>query len=67
MADATEQTKTKKPRKPQEPKPFYLVYSLNDDGDIEVHAFSRKTDEILTALDSNAGAKTKKLEAPKGR
>lgn len=64
---AEEQTKTKKPRKPQEPKPFYLVYSLDDSGDIEVHAFSRKTDEILTALDSNAGAKTKKLEAPKGR
>lgn len=65
---AEEQTKTRKPRKPQEPKPFYLVYSMSDSGDdITVHCFSRKTDEILNALDNNAGAKTKKLEVPKGR
>ena len=61
MADAP-----KKRRAAAAPRPFYLVYSIVDDKLVE-HAFSRKTDEVLDALDANEGSKTLKLMAPPGR
>ena len=69
MANETAPKTDKKKRAPQPPKPFYLVYDLTDDekDPINVHCFSRKTDDIISALDTNSGAKVKKLEAPKGR
>ncbi len=64
MADAT----TKAKRKPAGPKSFYLVYAVNGAGDdIVEHCFSRKTDEVLTAMSDNPGAKVKKLTAAPGR
>ncbi len=56
----------KQKRKAPGPKAFYLIYSVVD-GELEVLAFSRKTDEVLSALSENDGAKVKKLMAPPGR
>lgn len=61
MADA----KAKPRRAPAAPKPFYLVYNVNGD-EIEKLEFSRKTDDIVKAVQENSGAKVMKLEAPKG-
>ncbi len=57
----------KQKRKVQGPKAFYLIYDVTADGEIEVHMFSRKTDDVLTALSDHDGAKVKKLMAPAGR
>jgi len=62
MADAA-----KKPRKAPGPKAFYLIYDITGDGELEVLAFSRKTDDVLSALSEHDGAKVKKLMAPPGR
>lgn len=61
MAEAT-----KAKRKAPGPRAFYLVYTINDD---ELHelCFSRKTDEVLSAMSENDGAKVKKLMTPPGR
>ncbi len=61
MADAP-----KAKRKPQAARPFYLVYTIVDDVLVR-HGYSRKTDEVLAALQANPGAKIEKLEAPSGR
>jgi len=53
-------------RKAPGPKAFYLVYTV-DVGELNVLAFSRKTDEVLTAMSDNEGAKVKKLVAAPGR
>ena len=54
-------------RKAPGPKAFYLIYDVTADGDLDVHCFSRKTDEVLTALGEHDGAKVKKLIAAPGR
>lgn len=56
----------KQKRKAPGPKAFYLIYNVTD-GELVVLAFSRKTDEVLSALSENDGAKVKKLMAPPGR
>ncbi len=62
MADGQKQK-----RKAPGPKSFYLIYDITNDGDLEVLAFSRKTDEVLSALSEHDGAKVKKLTAAPGR
>ncbi len=58
----------KQKRKAPGPKAFYLIYDIDaDSGDLVVHAFSRKTDDVLTALSEHDGAKVMKLMAPPGR
>ncbi len=57
----------KQKRKAPGPKAFYLIYDVDSNGELVVHAFSRKTDDVLTALSDNDGAKVKKLMAPPGR
>lgn len=59
---ATEKAKRKSPG----PRSFYLIYSVVD-GELVNHCFSRKTDEVLTALGDHDGAKVMKLVAPPGR
>lgn len=61
MADAPKQK-----RKAPGPRHFYLVYTV-EGGDINVLAFSRKTDEVLSAMSDHDGAKVKKLTAAPGR
>lgn len=56
----------KQKRKAPGPKAFYLIYNV-EHGELIVLAFSRKTDEVLSALSENDGAKVKKLMAPPGR
>ncbi len=56
----------KQKRKTPGPKAFYLIYNVVG-GELEVLAFSRKTDDVLSALSENDGAKVKKLMAPPGR
>jgi len=56
----------KQKRKAPGPKAFYLIYNITQ-GELEVLAFSRKTDEVLTALSENDGAQVKKLIAAPGR
>lgn len=57
----------KQKRKAPGPKAFYLIYNVTDEGELEVLAFSRKTDDVLSALSDNDGAKVKKLMAAPGR
>ena len=58
--------KAKQTRRPAGPKANYLVYRI-EDGELVVLAFSRKTDEVLTAMSDNAGAKVEKLMSQPGR
>ncbi len=56
----------KQKRKAPGPKAFYLVYTI-EDGELNDISFSRKTDEVLSAMSDNEGAKVKKLMAAPGR
>ncbi len=64
--------KGKATRKAPGPKSFYLVYEIMPahDGsgpELTVHEFSRKTDEVLSAMSDHDGAKVKKLISKPGR
>jgi len=61
-----EGTAPKQKRKAPGPKAFYLVYNISGD-ELDVLAFSRKTDEVLSAMSDHDGAKVKKLMAAPGR
>lgn len=58
----------KKRRAPAAPKPFYLVFSINSQGNgIDIHAYSRKTDAVVEAMQEHPGCMVEKLDTPTGR
>ena len=67
MSNGATPTKVKAKRKAPGPKAFYLVYTTPSGDELIEHAFSRKTDDVLTAMSEVDGAKVKKLMAEPGR
>lgn len=58
-------TKARKPRAPSKPRPLFILYSVVDgpDGpDLDVKSATRKSDEILAALDADRSLRYKRVE-----